>query len=154
MIGSSLKANAVAHSSGKVHGKAIPRREADPEPDIYVDRPLSGPDEVKLWRFEEMRGIALGALSAGDRFTTRLSRRLGLVLAQGRAPLNLRFTKAGPKPQPDLGAPRPLPAHMAPVTVVRFADGKPEDTAGRAELASSIMVTPGWWSIEQVEVTQ
>jgi hypothetical protein len=123
VIGSSLKADAVAHTSGRSRGRAIPRRESEPEADILVDRPLSGPERAFLWKFDQMRPMALAALSPGDRFTTRLTYRHGMVLAQGR-------------PAPGIDA----------VTLVKWSD-----TQDRAEVKPSVLVTPGWWTVVCLE---
>ena len=154
LLGSSLKANAVQHTSGRVQGRAIPRREGEPEADTYIDRPAAGPVEILRWRFDLLKGLPLVALSPRDRFTTRLSYRYGMVLAQGRADVSeeiagTTLVEGPPERWTRRRSPRRVayavrePIQFAPVTLVQWAD-KPGLIA---EVASGVVVNVGWWAI-------
>jgi len=149
LLGSSLRANAVAHTSGRSKTRAIPRREGDPEVDIFVDRPLSAPASILQWQFFRMRPLSLLTLSPGDRFTTRLAFRLGMVLAHGQCDVTgdpVVVTEPGERPalERDKHA-RPRPLVLALATFVRWNDAKRDSKP--VGLGPGILVAAGWWTV-------
>lgn len=150
LLGSSLRANAVAHTSGRVKSRAVPRRESDPEPDILVNRPLSDPESILRWQFDLRKALPLLALSRGDRFTTRLTYRIGMVLVHGKGGVSSEVSKENEKRYrgtPAAGEPAaiPPPLVIAPFTLVRWFDTEEQENA--VELSPAILVVPGWWEV-------